>query len=354
MLSQIELPYPVFVGENALAQFSNWLGQQTKFSQIVLLVDEQTLRHCVPDLITEVSELEGVEFIEIEQGEEQKNIEVASQLWLTLSDLKLDRNALLINVGGGVIGDLGGFVAAAYKRGIQFIQIPTTLLAMVDASVGGKVGIDLGGLKNQIGFFAMPAAVVVYTPFLDTLDVQQIKSGYAEMIKHGLIVDAAYYQQLTAFDLQVDEKIINTSIAIKAAIVKEDFEEEGKRKLLNFGHTFGHAFESFFLDTPTPILHGMAVAAGMICEILASKMLLELPNESADEVISFLMKRYGKLPIESIHEKALLELMQHDKKNNHGVIKLVGLTQIGHAIYDVEITNEQVLAVLDTYIHWEA
>lgn len=346
-----ELSYPIFIGDEALTEFSEWLRTQKKYSQIILLVDENTLRNCVPDLITEVSELEGVEFLEIEPGEEQKNIEVATQLWMTLSELNIDRNALIINVGGGVIGDLGGFAASAYKRGIDFIQVPTTLLAMIDASVGGKVGIDLGELKNQIGFFSEPAAVVIYPPFLDSLDVNQVKSGYAEMIKHGLIVDKTYFEELKKFDLHVTQNLIDRSVTIKSEIVLHDFKEKGKRKLLNFGHTFGHAIESYFLANGNPILHGLAVAAGMICEVLLSKKLELMNANEADEVVSFINSHYQKLAITSENKQAVYELMKMDKKNSQGIIKSVALTKIGEAIFDVEVTEQIVFSTLDEYIN---
>jgi 3-dehydroquinate synthase len=345
------LSYPIFIGDKALSGFSEWLRMQTNYSQILLLVDENTLRHCVPDLITEVSELEGVEFLEIEPGEDQKNIEVATQLWMTLSELNIDRKALIINVGGGVIGDLGGFVASAFKRGIDFIQVPTTLLAMIDASVGGKVGIDLGELKNQIGFFSEPAAVVIYPPFLDSLDVNQVKSGYAEMIKHGLIVDKTYFEELKKFDLHVTQSLIDRSVNIKSEIVLNDFKEQEKRKLLNFGHTFGHAFESYFLANGNPILHGMAVAAGMICEVLMSKEMNLLSEHEANEVVTFLNNHYQKLPVQPEEKQAIFELMKMDKKNSQGIIKSVALTKIGEAIFDVEVTEQIVFSTLDQYIN---
>ena len=345
------LSYPIFSGEKALGEFSDWLRMQTTYSQILLLVDENTLRHCVPDLITEVAELEGVEFLEVEPGEGQKNIEVAAQLWMALSELNIDRKGLIINVGGGVIGDLGGFVASAYKRGIDFVQVPTTLLSMIDASVGGKVGIDLGELKNQIGFFSEPAAVVIYPPFLDSLDVNQIKSGYAEMIKHGLIVDKTYFEKLKKFDLHVTQDLIDKSVAIKAEIVLNDFKEQGKRKLLNFGHTFGHAIESYFLANGNPILHGMAVAAGMICEVIMSKRMNLIKDHEANEVVSFLNNHYQKMQLQREEKQAIFELMKMDKKNSQGIIKSVGLTKIGEAIFDVEVSEHVVFSTLDEYIN---
>jgi 3-dehydroquinate synthase len=350
MINQSKLAYPIFFGDNSLSQFSAWLKDQNDFSNIVLLADENTLRHCVPDLISGIKELEGVEFLEIESGEHQKNIEVATQLWMALSEMHLDRNSLIINVGGGVIGDIGGFVAAAYKRGVSFVQIPTTLLAMVDASVGGKVGIDLQELKNQVGFFAEPKAVVVYPPFLDTLHVDQVKSGYAEMIKHGLIADANYYHELQEFDLVGCHKFIEQSIEIKAAIVSLDFTEQGKRKNLNFGHTFGHAFESLYLNSNEPILHGMAIVAGMICEVLVSEVLLKLPKNVAEDIIQFLTAHYQKIPFTQEDFPAILSLMKNDKKNNNQEIKLVGITEIGKAVHDISIEDEQVYDVLHQYI----
>lgn len=345
------LNYPIISGDNALNEFSEWLKNQSQYSQILLLVDENTLRHCVPDLITAVAQLEGVEFLEVEPGESQKNIEVATQLWMALSELNIDRNGLIINVGGGVIGDLGGFVASAYKRGIDFVQIPTTLLAMIDASVGGKVGIDLGELKNQIGLFSEPKTVVIYPPFLDSLDVNQIKSGYAEMLKHGLIVDKIYFDELKKFDLHVTQQLIEKSVEIKSAIVANDFKENGKRKLLNFGHTFGHAIESYFLAKGEPVLHGIAVAAGMICEVLMSEELGLISAQESNEVVTFLNAHYQKLEFLSTDKPTIYELMKMDKKNSQGIIKSVALTKIGEAIFDVEVPEQIVFSTLEKYIN---
>ncbi len=345
-----KLDYPIFSGHDALSQLSSWLKENAKDAQIVLLVDENTLRHCVPLMLEQVPELEGVEFLEIESGEEQKNIEIATQLWFALTELNLNRNDIVINVGGGVLGDMGGFVASAYKRGVRFVQVPTTLLAMVDASVGGKVGIDLGELKNQIGFFAKPEVVVAYTPFLESLDVAQVKSGYAEMIKHGLIADADYYKTFQAFDLHVSDKDVERSIEIKADIVAKDFKEGGLRKLLNFGHTFGHALESYFLAQHKPVLHGEAVAAGMVCEVLFSQQKLGLKANEAKEICDFLLAHYPKFSINEEELPHLIALMKHDKKNDGSGIKLVGLKAIGEGVFDISISEEEALDVFRSYM----
>ena len=335
------LNYPIFTGDQSLNQLDDWLQMHALEAKKILLVDSNTLKHCVPELLTAVPSLDGAEFLEVDPGEHQKNIEVATQLWLSLSELNLDRSAVLINVGGGVVGDLGGFVAASYQRGIRFVQIPTSLLAMVDASVGGKVGIDLRELKNQVGFFAEPAAVVVYPDFLSTLPDSQIKSGYAEMLKHGFIADQNYLLKLLNFKgaLAIDD--INYSIAIKAGIVSEDFKEASKRKWLNFGHTFGHAIESYFLHASQPVLHGIAIVAGMICELMMSVEKLGFPEQEMHNYVQQLLRHYPKLPLKDMDIPDLINLMKHDKKNVNGEIRCVGLKEVGNPVHDVPLSFDE-------------
>ena len=226
----------------------NSLIQNEDYSSIFILVDENSLEYCYPKFIPLLETDKRIEIIEIESGEINKNLNTCSGVWNALTELNADRNSLLITLGGGVITDLGGFVAATYKRGIDFVNIPTTLLSMVDASVGGKTGVDLGVLKNQIGLFVNPQIVIIDEDFLATLNDRESRSGVAEIIKYGLTYDTNLIDYLKTFEKSTINKIIHRSIEIKNEIVLKDPKEKGIRKVLNFGHTLGHAIESYFLD----------------------------------------------------------------------------------------------------------
>ena len=281
-----------------------------------VLVDENTLKHCYPKVLHFLPQ-HGI--IQITSGEEHKNLEGCNQVWTKLTASKADRRALLINLGGGVIGDLGGFTAACYKRGIPFINIPTTLLAMVDASVGGKTGVDFANYKNQIGVFAEPEAVIVDTAFLETLEERQLLSGFAEVIKHYLIADATAFAELCNSKAHIStmpwEDLVRTNIAIKQHIVEQDPKESGARKALNFGHTIGHAVESYFLQQPAQtLLHGEAVAIGMIAESFISVKHGMLQEEEREKITSAI-KQYYKLPLVAEQAfKVLLSMLAQDKK----------------------------------------
>ena len=251
--------YSIWIGKNSFSKLDISI-----YSQVAILVDENTKRDC----LSKLPQIESALIIEIKSGEQYKNISTCSFIWEQLTINNFDRNSLLINLGGGVIGDMGGFCAATYKRGLEFIHIPTTLLAMVDASVGGKLGIDFKGFKNQIGLFNNPKAVLISSVFLETLAESELKSGFAEVVKHALISDNSLWLKLknTPFTDLDWEDIIDTSIQIKNKIVLADPFEKGERKKLNFGHTFGHAIESYYLEKRTPISHGKAVFMGMILE----------------------------------------------------------------------------------------
>ena len=259
------------------------------YSKIFILVDENTSQYCLPHLLNNLATEIEIEIIELEVGEIHKNIATCTEVWGALSDLGGDRKSILINLGGGVISDLGGFVACTFKRGIDFINIPTTLLSMVDASIGGKNGVDLGNLKNQIGIIREPKAVIVDTQFLSTLPQNEMRSGLAEMLKHGLIFDKKYWDKFKNLkNLQTEDlnQLIHQSIQIKNEIVCEDLTENGIRKSLNFGHTLGHAIESYFLenDSKTSLLHGEAIAVGMILESFISREKELLTKEEYKEI----------------------------------------------------------------------
>lgn len=268
-----------------------------------------------------------------------------------MTEEALDRKALMINLGGGVIGDMGGFCASIYKRGIRFINCPTTLLSQVDASVGGKLGIDFNGLKNHLGVFNEPETVIIAQEFLKTLPHAELRSGYAEIIKHGLIRDKAYFQKLQAqnWESQDWESLVRHSVGIKKAVVEADPKENGLRKILNFGHTIGHAFESYFLDTQNHLLHGEAIALGMIAEGFLSFEKIGFSFEEFEEMSQFLLQVYGKVDF-SLHElDPILDLCTQDKKNEGSVILFSLLESIGNCTYNIPVTREEIKHAIQCY-----
>tara|TARA_R110002167_G_scaffold200283_2_gene403618 strand:+ start:1400 stop:2467 length:1068 start_codon:yes stop_codon:yes gene_type:complete len=304
------------------------------FSKIFILVDENTHAHCLPLLLENLETTSSIEIIEIESGEMNKTIDTCVGVWNTLSDFNGDRKSLLINVGGGVITDLGGFVASTFKRGIAYINVPTSLLAMVDASVGGKTGVDLGHLKNQIGVISTPNLVLIDTSFLKTLPQNQMRSGLAEMLKHGLISNETYWNKFKDMsDLSFDDldDLIYESILIKKQVVDIDPLEVNLRKTLNFGHTLGHAIESYFLSNPDKpdLLHGEAIAIGIVLVSYISTQLVGLPIETTNDIKNVFRNYYGVVPIEKADYAAILQLLKYDKKNEHGHINFVLLEAIG-------------------------
>lgn len=329
--------YEIHIGDTAPARLDEYLRLH-KFSSIFVLVDEHTFAHCLPPLAAQIKLLSSAEIIEIESGERNKSLEVCAHIWRAFGELGADRHSLLINLGGGVITDMGGFVAAVYKRGMAFIHVPTTLLAQVDASIGGKTGVDLDGLKNQLGVFRDPRALYIYPPFLKTLPRRDMLSGFAEIVKHAIIADAEYWEQIQHINLADDthwEMLIRKSIDIKLSIVTSDPEEKGARKLLNFGHTIGHAIETHFLErAETTLLHGEAVAAGMIAEAYLSHKLAGLPAQQLENLTSFILRIFDPVVLDPIADHRLLELMRHDKKNEKGRINFTLLNAIGKAVFD--------------------
>ncbi len=294
------------------------------------------------------------EIIQIQSGEEHKNIDTCLGVWSSLSDLGADRNSLFINLGGGVITDMGGFIASTFKRGIKFINIPTTLLSMVDASVGGKTGVDFKNLKNQIGTFNFPEMVVIDSHFLETLEPRQMRSGLAEMFKHGLIYDVNRWnelQNLSDFTTDDLDNLIWKSVHVKNKVVQYDPTEKQKRKILNFGHTLGHAIETFYLqsDQNDTLLHGEAIAIGMIMEAYLSHLYFGLPMSDLDDIKKCLIGIYGIVHIEKDDIQHILDNLKHDKKNKNGVVKFSLLKQIGKSVWDVGVNNEEILKSFEYY-----
>ncbi|PQL89881.1 3-dehydroquinate synthase [Apibacter sp. wkB309] len=343
---------PIYYGVEGIKEINKYI-QSYHPSKIVFLVDENTHELCYPKIITEIESSAEIEILEIDSGEHNKNLYICINLWEALTELKIDRKALLINVGGGVLTDMGGFVANCYKRGIPFINIPTTLLAMVDASIGGKTGVDLGSHKNQIGNFVLPQLVHVDVGFLTTLPTEQILSGFAEIIKHGLIADKKYWEEIIRLDDRNPdylEPLIKTSIEIKKKVVSNDFTESGLRKILNFGHTVGHAVESFFLENNTPILHGEGVAMGMIVESYISMKKGFLSYPEYEEIKLYISSLYPKLNLKKDYFDDIFSFMQNDKKNVNREIKFVLLEKIGQAVYDISVEKELIKEAIYLYI----
>ncbi|MBO0329978.1 3-dehydroquinate synthase [[Muricauda] lutisoli] len=332
--------YDVHINELAEASLNQHVANRD-YSKIFVLVDENTKTHCLPKF-EKIFQHPIDAILEIQSGEENKHIHTCLQLWEDLSNLGGDRKSLLLNLGGGVLTDMGGFVASTFKRGIDFINIPTTLLSMVDASIGGKTGVDLGSLKNQIGVINQPEMVLIFPEFLKTLDQRQVISGYAEMLKHGLIQDKEYWEDLTEKGGFTDASCIQRSIAIKNKVVLQDPTEKGLRKILNFGHTLGHAIESYCLDNPDKktLLHGEAIAAGMVLEGYLSHELRGLPKLSLDEIKKGFSKYFDKVDFTTDDIEAILQLLKYDKKNSHGNVNFVLLQSIGEAVTDVKIPEE--------------
>uniref|UniRef100_UPI0040482A47 3-dehydroquinate synthase n=1 Tax=Algoriphagus sp. TaxID=1872435 RepID=UPI0040482A47 len=313
-----------------------------QFSKLVVLTDSNTHQFCLP-LVQEVVPPTTV-FISVPAGEQHKALETCSIIWGQMTEAVLDRQALVINLGGGVIGDMGGFCASVYKRGIPFITIPTTLLSQVDASVGGKLGIDFLGFKNHLGVFQLPEAVLIAPEFLATLPQRELRSGYAEVIKHGLIRDATYFRALPSTNWQKQDwaRIIRHSIEIKKAVVQVDPKESGLRKILNFGHTIGHAIESFYLTRSQPLLHGEAIAIGMIAEGFLSFEKIGFSFEELNEMSTMLLTIFGKVELDPNDCDRLVELCAQDKKNEGSTQLFTLLSKIGDCNYNIAVTREEI------------
>ncbi|HRE74183.1 MAG TPA: 3-dehydroquinate synthase [Flavobacteriales bacterium] len=339
--------HPVEIGSLAFSGLEELLvSSGLKEARKFILVDENSLQYCFPVLVSQIEALRQAELIEIESGEHNKNITICTHIWEALSDMQTDRQALFINLGGGVISDMGGFIASTYKRGIRFINIPTTLLSQVDASVGAKVGIDLNGLKNQIGLFAEPLAVFIDPVFLSTLPTRELLSGFAEVIKHALIADKSYWELiLNSHPLgNADwEPIIQKSVAIKQSIVEADPTEKGFRKVLNFGHTIGHAVESLSLEGGrTPLTHGESVAIGMICESYLSERKRKMNKEELSSISTLITSLYEHRVFEDMDTHRLIELMKNDKKNKDDSISFTLLDGIGKPVHDLSCTADEI------------
>lgn len=339
--------YAIQIGAQSLAALQSFV-QAGGYSSTFILTDENVAPHWLSQL---QGLFPGAAAVTIPPGERHKTIQTCMQLWDRLTEAKADRKALLINLGGGMVGDLGGYAASCYKRGIDFVQVPTTLLAMVDASVGGKTGINFGHFKNQIGLFRNPRLVLVDPGFLSSLPDRELRSGYAELLKHCLIADADRWAQLKAFEAYPPEwaPFILESIKVKLAIVSEDPFEKGPRKALNFGHTIGHAIESHLMEDARPLLHGEAVAAGMVCEAHISMQKGLLSSAERDEIAETILRIFGHRRLPETDFEPLAALALQDKKNQGGRILCTLLNGIGAYRVDQEIDQQDILDSLSYY-----
>ncbi|MBT8254352.1 MAG: 3-dehydroquinate synthase [Flavobacteriaceae bacterium] len=343
----------IHFGDHAYVQLNNHI-EASSYSLIFVLVDSNTHTHCLPHFLSHLETDQTIEIIEIEPGEDHKTIETCLGVWHAMSELGGDRRSLMINLGGGVVTDLGGFVASAFKRGIDFINVPTSLLAMVDASIGGKTGVDLGVLKNQIGVINMGDMVLIDSRYLTTLPERQMRSGMAEMFKHGLIASREYWNRMADFKGGIDEELdtlIYDSICIKYDIVKQDPTEKSIRKALNFGHTIGHAIESYFLEhsEKDSLLHGEAIAIGMIMEGFLSKAVCNFGSEDLDHIKMILLKNFDRVQIDQADESPIIELLKHDKKNTYGRVNFVLLNEIGSFKLDCQADESLISQAFDYY-----
>lgn len=348
------LDYQVVFNQDGTAVL-NQLLEQSSYSQIFILVDSNTQEHCLAPFLANLVTDIGIEVIEIDPGEENKTIATCQGVWDALAHLDADRKAVIINLGGGVVTDLGGFVASTFKRGIDFINIPTTLLAMVDASVGGKTGVDLGVLKNLIGVINNPQLVHIDTSYLRSLSSQEMRSGLAEVYKHGLVASKAYWESLLSLDQLTTahlDTIIYDSVLIKNDIVLKDPTEQDLRKSLNFGHTLGHAIESYCLESTKRkrLLHGEAIAIGMLLEAYISEQLGMLEKKSLDQIAAVLTDMYEPHPFTDQEIDRIMENLKYDKKNSMGTILFVLLDNIGRPVLDQKVPNDLIVKAFGYYL----
>lgn len=327
--------YPILIGKESLKNIDI-----SENSSVAIVVDENTKAHCLNAFLTE-SEIDSDLIIETSSGEQNKTLSSCQRIWQKLTEAEFDRNSIIINLGGGLIGDMGGFAASCYKRGIDFIQVPTTLLAMVDASVGGKLAIDFEHFKNQIGLFKTPQGVYIYPPFLKSLSQKQLLSGFAESVKHALIADKVYWETLreTSIENINWEDVILHSVKLKNSIVKDDPFEKNKRKILNFGHTLGHAIESFYLEKNEDILHGEAIALGIYLESALSP----ISDLQKKTIQNYLESSFHLVKCPSLQQ--LLPYLKNDKKNESDKINFSLLSEIGACRYNCELNIDELKAI---------
>ncbi|MBT6836360.1 MAG: 3-dehydroquinate synthase [Bacteroidetes bacterium] len=340
--------------DTSLQFFSEWLVQN-EYKHIFLLIDENTRKHCLPVLVSDVKILSDAQIIEIPTGEESKNLVNCEHIWSELLHNNANRDALIINLGGGLLTDIGGFAASVYKRGIPFVNIPTSLIGMIDASVGGKTGINFKSLKNQIGLFSDPDLVVICHRFLASLAQNHLLSGFGEMLKYGLILDRKLWNELKTIDIQSDlftqTELINRCLEIKQSVVELDYYEKNYRKVLNFGHTVGHALESFFIGkSESELSHGQAVAHGLVIESIIANQCGLLSDSDTQEIEIVVFRHFQKLSLLPEYFDKLYEIMSFDKKNQNAVVNFTLLKSIGEAQIDNIVSKKGIIKALEEYM----
>jgi len=346
--------YYVHFQDVGYSELRNYLNA-SNFSKVILLLDENTEQHCLEHFLMKMDGALVYDKICIPSGEVHKNLSTCEKVWMELTEMNADRKSVIVNLGGGVITDMGGFIASCFKRGIPFVNIPTTLLSMVDASVGGKTGVDLGALKNLIGLFSNPEMVIIDPHFLNTLSERELKSGLAEIIKYGLTFDQAIWtkiKQLNRLDPSGIGDLIYRSIEIKNDVVLKDLKETGMRKALNFGHTIGHALESYYLENEhkNTLTHGEAIAVGMVIELYYSSLQYGFPIQETDALKQYILKIYGKVDIKKEDFDPIIALMIYDKKNVSGKVNFVLLGAYEKCLLDVNLNEKTVRAGLQYYL----
>lgn len=347
------LGYTIYL-ENPIASLDQWLSEQS-YTKVAILGDTHTLEECLPYLNLYSSHTPTYDLIEIDPGEDNKNIDICIGVWSMMQEFGLDRKSLLINLGGGVITDMGGFAASTYMRGIDFINIPTTLLAMVDASIGGKTGLDLSNYKNHLGTFNHPKGIFIIPEFLSSLHELEIKSGFAEIVKHGLIADHLHLRDTLSYledGLPGVDTLIPQSVKIKLNIVEQDPTEQGIRKALNFGHTVGHAIETYYLNKGKLIMHGSAIAYGMMVEAFLSNDYHHLKIEDLKYILEIIPKHLEPAKVTDDMILDLIDYMKKDKKNESSEIKFTLLSAIGEPSINIACSEEQISNALVKCIHY--
>lgn len=347
--------YPIVLGR-LQDTFSAWL-QQRRPSKILLLTDANTRRYCLPGFLAATGLPADTPVVEIPAGETYKHIQTCAAIWEQMLQAQLDRHAIVINLGGGVIGDMGGFCAATWKRGVDFVQVPTTLLSMTDAAIGGKLGIDFQKVKNTIGVFQNPAAVFVDPAFLRTLPERELRSGFAEVIKHALIGAPELWEmiremtpeQLAASSPEIWIEMLRLSIAVKVRVVTEDPHEKGIRMLLNYGHTIGHALESYFLETENPLTHGEAIAVGMLAESWVQHQRTSAQMPDAQIRLILRMFPHRNIPLDIVPE--IWQTMQQDKKNKAGTVRM---TVPENMQLDMQVLEPEMEEIRDSLVFYNS
>lgn len=353
MKNKSELSTNTFYGDAALQQLKKVLFQsKEQHRKVIFLSDTHTSQACFPVLADMLDQpVDAFSQLVIHAGETHKNLETVSSIWQQLTDSGAGRDALLINLGGGMVTDIGGFAASCFKRGMRTIHIPTSLLAMVDAAIGGKTGIDFQYFKNHIGTFYQPEMVLVFNGFLSTLPQRELLSGYAEVLKYGFIADKNLLQLVPSqFKTQEGLQLIKQCVDIKTQITAHDPTEKGQRKILNFGHTIGHALESFALENEESLLHGEAIASGMLAELYLSHRLFQLPLQVVEGYCETFKQHFKPFKFAPSHLPNLIERMYQDKKNNSNKLLLVLLKDAGQAEFDVEVSPEIIRESLLYYL----